>query len=82
MKRTEALKLMAEGWELAVTRGVRGDARVSVQKGGAGRGGEVKTVSWAVYEAMRKRNEIVKVVEAEKDRKFWRDRYKLSRSGD
>lgn len=78
MKRAEALELMAEGWELSVSRDTSGDARVTIQKGGAGHGGEVRRVSWTVYKAMRKRNEIVKVIEKEKDRRFWRDRYALA----
>ena len=78
MKRIEALKLMAEGWELAKLSGTRGDAHIVVQKGGQGRGGEVRTVSWTVYEAMLKRNEIEKVEEPESQRKFWRTRYRLS----
>lgn len=77
MKRVEALKLMAEGWELSVTRDIRSGATVQVQKGGAGRGGEVRRLSWTVYEAMKKRGEIEKVEETEATRRFWRDRYRL-----
>ena len=75
MKRVEALKLMAEGWELGVVTSPYG-ASVTLQKGGQMRGGKTLTVSWTVYEAMRKRGEIV---ESGKP-KFWITLYKLSRA--
>ena len=75
MKRVDVLKLMAEGWELGVS-SHGGDSRVSIQKGGQGRGGEARTVSWTVYEAMRNRGEIEMVQPQEK---YWLRKYRLVR---
>ena len=78
MKRQEVLKLMADGWELASTSGIRDDGRVSLQQGGQGRGGKVVTVSRTVLEAMLRRGEVVKAEVPQSRHRFCRTIYRLS----
>lgn len=49
---TEAIKLMRNGWELGISGSLYN--RAWLQKGGCGKGGESKKLSFATFESLRR----------------------------
>lgn len=61
-KMLEVLKLMKEGWELASSNSMM-DSRTRLQKGGTGKGGEVKGIHSSTFWGLLQRGLIKRVKE-------------------